>query len=51
MLKAVPAKGVRAEVIGEINADVREVFEQKGRSVAVIPNRPSQADMEELEKA
>jgi len=36
------------EVIGEINDDDKEVFESKGKAVAVIPNQPSQADLEEL---
>lgn len=50
VLKAIRKKGVRAEVIGEINADDKEVFEYKGKTVAVIPNRPSAADMAELLK-
>jgi len=48
VLKAIRAKGVRAEVIGEINKDDKEVFEYKGKTVAVIPNRPSPADLDEL---
>jgi len=28
--------------------DMKEGFEYKGKSVAVIPNQPSQADLEEL---
>ena len=50
VLKAIRAKGVRAEVIGEINNDDKEVFTYKGKTVAVIPNRPSPADMAELQK-
>lgn len=50
VLKAIRSKGVRAEVIGEINDDDKEVFEYKGKTVAVIPNRPSAAEMEELHK-
>jgi len=50
VLKAIRAKKVRAEVIGEINDDDKEVFEYKGQTVAVIPNRPSQADMDELHR-
>lgn len=50
VLKAIRAKGVRAEVIGEINNDGKEVFTYKGKAVAVIPNRPSRAEMDELEK-
>ncbi|NLS91407.1 MAG: phosphoribosylformylglycinamidine synthase [Planctomycetaceae bacterium] len=48
VLKAVRAKGVRAEVIGEINGDDKEVFEYKGQTVAVIPNAPTQAQRKEL---
>jgi len=50
VLKAIRAKGVRAEVIGEINDDDKEVFEYKGKTVAVIPNHPSQADLDELQR-
>lgn len=48
VLKAIRAKGVRAEVIGEINDDDKEVFEYKGRIVAEIPNVPTRAQMNEL---
>jgi phosphoribosylformylglycinamidine synthase subunit PurL len=48
VLRAVRAKGVRAEVIGEINDDDKEVFTYKGRTVAVIPNRPSRAELDAL---
>jgi phosphoribosylformylglycinamidine (FGAM) synthase-like enzyme len=48
LLKTIRGKGVRAEVIGEINDDGREVFEYKGETVAVIPNTPSQADLKEI---
>jgi phosphoribosylformylglycinamidine synthase len=48
VLRTIRVKGVRAEVIGEINDDDKEVFEYRGKTVAVIPNRPSQADLEEL---
>jgi len=48
VLKAIRAKGVRAEVIGEINKDDKEVFEYKGKTVAVIPNAPTQAQINEL---
>ena len=51
VLKAIRSKGVRAEVIAEINDDAKEVFEYKGRTIAVIPNRPSKAQMDELHKA
>jgi phosphoribosylformylglycinamidine synthase subunit PurL len=49
VLKTIRAKGVKAEVIGEINTDDKEVFEYKGKTVAVIPNRPTPAQMKELE--
>jgi phosphoribosylformylglycinamidine synthase len=48
LLKTIRAKGARAEVIGEINDDNKEVFEYKGKTVAVIPNHPSPADLAEL---
>ena len=48
LLKTIRAKGARAEVIGEINNDDREVFEYKGKIVAVIPNHPSQAELLKL---
>ncbi len=50
LLKTIRAKKVRAEVIGEINNNNKEVFEYNGQTVAVIPNRPSQADLNELQK-
>jgi phosphoribosylformylglycinamidine (FGAM) synthase-like enzyme len=50
VLKAIRAKGVRAEVIGEINDDNKQVFEYKGTTIAVIPNKPSQQEMDELTK-
>jgi phosphoribosylformylglycinamidine synthase len=48
LLRTIRAKGARAEVIGEINNDDREVFEYKGKTVAVIPNHPSQAELLKL---
>ncbi|MDH7511500.1 MAG: AIR synthase-related protein [Clostridiales bacterium] len=50
VLAAIRAKGVKAEMIAEITDDDKQVFEYKGRTIAVIPNRPSKADLEELEK-
>ncbi|MDH4271708.1 MAG: AIR synthase-related protein [Candidatus Aminicenantes bacterium] len=50
VLKAIRSKGARAALIGEINHDDKEVFEYKGKTVAVIPNRPSRADLDELYK-
>lgn len=48
VLKAIRGKAVRAEVIGEINDDDKEVFEYRGKTVAVIPNAPSEVDLKEL---
>ena len=50
VLKAARSKVAKAEVIGEINKDDKEVFEYKGKTVAVIPNHPTQAQMDELFK-
>jgi len=50
VLRTIRARGARAEVIGEINDDTREVFEYKGKTVAVIPNRPSKAVLNKLSK-
>ena len=50
VLRTIRNKGVRAERIGEINDDDKEVFEYKGKTVAVIPNRPTQAQLDELFK-
>jgi hypothetical protein len=33
---------------GEINDDDKEVFEYRGKTVAVIPNTPSPADLDAL---
>jgi len=43
-------RGVEAAIIGEITADDKEIFEYEGETVAVIPNEPSQAVLEELRK-
>jgi len=50
VLKVVRSKEVKAEAIGEITDDDKQVFRYKGKQVAVIPNQPSKADFEELEK-
>ena len=50
VLAAVRAEGVRAEVIAEINDDNKQVFEYNGKTIAVIPNKPSKAELEELQK-
>ncbi len=48
VLAAVRTKGVKAEMIAEINDDDKQVFEYKGKTIAVIPNKPSKEDLEEL---
>jgi len=48
VLAAIRGKGVRAEVIGEITKDDKEIFEYKGQTIAVIPNAPSKAQLAEL---
>ncbi|MFZ2053450.1 MAG: AIR synthase-related protein, partial [Candidatus Aminicenantales bacterium] len=50
LLRTIRAKGAIAEWIGEINDDDKEVFEYKGKTVAVIPNHPSHAEMKEFRK-
>jgi len=50
ILTAVRSKGPRAEVIAEITDDDKQVFEYKGKTIAVIPNHPSATDLEELTK-
>jgi len=50
VLTTVRSKGPKAEVIGEIIDDDKQIFEYKGKTVAVIPNYPSKADLEELAK-
>lgn len=41
---------VEAAVIGEITDDDKEIFEYQGETIAVIPNKPSEAVLEELRK-
>lgn len=48
ILTAIRSKGAKAEVIGEMNDDDKQVFEYQGKTIAVIPNRPSEGDLEEL---
>ena len=48
VLATVRTKGVKAEMIAEINDDDKQVFEYKGKTIAVIPNKPSKEDLEEL---
>lgn len=48
ILTAIRSKGAKAEVIGEMNDEDKQVFEYQGKTIAVIPNRPSESDLEEL---
>ena len=48
VLTAIRSKGPKAEVIGEITDDNKQIFEYKGKTIAVIPNRPSETDLGEL---
>jgi phosphoribosylformylglycinamidine (FGAM) synthase-like enzyme len=41
---------VEATVIGEITNDDKEIFEYQGETIAVIPNKPSDAVLQELRK-
>jgi len=50
VLAAIQSKGVKAELIGEITDDDKQIFKFKGKTIAVIPNCPSEADLEELMK-
>lgn len=50
VLEAIRSKGAKAEVIGEITTDSKEVFEYKGKTIAAIPNHPSKMDLAVLEK-
>lgn len=48
VLSVIRSKGVSAEVFAEITNDDKEVFEYQGKTIAVIPNRPSEAELAEL---
>lgn len=50
VLKTIWSKGAKAAVIGEINDDDKEVIEYKGKTIAVIPNKPSEAVLKELKE-
>jgi phosphoribosylformylglycinamidine synthase len=50
VLALIRSKGVKAEMIAEITDDDKQIFEYKGRTIAVIPNRPREAELEELKK-
>ncbi|NQT79101.1 MAG: phosphoribosylformylglycinamidine synthase [Candidatus Aminicenantes bacterium] len=50
VLIAIQSNGKKAAIIGEITDDDKEVFEYNGKTVAVIPNKPSEAVLKELGK-
>lgn len=48
VLTAIRSKGVKTALIGRTNNDDKQVFRYKGRTIAVIPNKPSAATLKEL---
>jgi phosphoribosylformylglycinamidine synthase subunit PurL len=48
VLSAARGAGVRAEVIGQINDDDKQVFTYQDKTVAVIPNKPTEEQLQEL---
>lgn len=48
VVEAARSKNASVEVIGEVTADDKAIFEYAGENVAVIPNKPSEEVMEEL---
>jgi phosphoribosylformylglycinamidine (FGAM) synthase-like enzyme len=50
VLAAVQSNGKKAAIIGEITDDDKEIFEYNGKTVAVIPNKPSKDVLDELVK-
>ena len=50
VLTAIRSKGPKAEVIAEITDDDKYTFKYKGKTIAVIPSRPSETDLGELTK-
>jgi phosphoribosylformylglycinamidine synthase len=50
VLAAIQSNGKKAAIIGEITDDDKEIFEYNGKTVAVIPNKPSKDVLEELIK-
>lgn len=50
VMAAIQSKNGIAAVIGEITEDDKEIFEYRGKTVAVIPNKPSETLFEELKK-
>ena len=43
-------RDVETAVIGEITDDDKEIFDYQGKTIAVIPNKPSKAVLEELRR-
>lgn len=41
VISAIQTQAMKPAIIGEITADDKEVFEHNGRTIAVIPNKPS----------
>lgn len=50
VLTTIQSTGKEAAIIGEITDDDKEIIEYNGKTIAVIPNKPSEADLEELKK-
>ena len=50
VLAAIRSQNAKATVIGEITDDDKSVFTYNGQTIAVIPSRPSEEDLEELGK-
>ncbi|MCL2037635.1 AIR synthase-related protein [Candidatus Saccharibacteria bacterium] len=50
VLAAIRSKKAKATVIGEITDDDKAVFTYKGKTIASIPNKPSEKVLEELGK-
>lgn len=50
VLEAIRSKGAKAAVIGKITDDDKETFTYEGKTVAVIPNKSSDAVLKELKE-
>ena len=50
VLGAARSKGAKAEMVGEVTSAPETVFEFNGEVVAVIPNKPSEEMLKELER-
>ena len=50
VLIAIQSNGKEAAIIGEITDDDKEVFEYNGKTIAIIPNKPSESVLEELKQ-